>query len=251
MARKTATASEVTATTEIVVEPPRFRTATFRIVGTAPYCQARFSHKAIEQLKKQHEDGQRAKKGKAREARNFEEDYRNAMHISEEGWAGIPASAFRNALISACRLVGYRMTLAKLALFVKADGLDVVDGTPLVKIEGEPEMVITPVRNATGVIDLRARPLWRQWAANVSIVYDGSQFGEHDVLNLLWRAGAQVGIGEGRPDSRESAGMGWGTFVPEEAIVEVDSTVSVGENVPLGLDARTAEDLLLVGADRE
>jgi len=24
--------------------------------------------------------------------------------------------------------------------------------------------------------------------------------------------GLQVGIGEGRPDSRDSAGLGWGTF---------------------------------------
>ena len=33
-----------------------------------------------------------------------------------------------------------------------------------------------------------------------------------DVTNLLMRVGQQVGIGEGRPDSKNSAGMGWGTF---------------------------------------
>jgi hypothetical protein len=32
------------------------------------------------------------------------------------------------------------------------------------------------------------------------------------VTNLMQRVGLQVGIGEGRPDSRESAGLGWGTF---------------------------------------
>jgi len=32
------------------------------------------------------------------------------------------------------------------------------------------------------------------------------------VTNLLARMGMQVGIGAGRPDSTDSAGMGWGTF---------------------------------------
>ena len=34
----------------------------------------------------------------------------------------------------------------------------------------------------------------------------------HEVRNLLVRAGVQVGIGEGRPYSKKSYGMGWGTF---------------------------------------
>jgi hypothetical protein len=197
---------------EVVIQSPRFASAQFRIVGITPYCQARFSQKAMQAIREQHEAGQRARKGKSREPRNFEEDYKQAMHVSSEGWVGIPASAFRNALISACRLVGYRMTLAKLSLFVAPDGLDAVDGTPLVKIEGEPEMSVMPVRNATGVLDLRARPMWRQWAANVTISWDESQFSLADVTNLLARVGLQVGIGEGRPDSRESHGLGWGLF---------------------------------------
>jgi hypothetical protein len=44
------------------------------------------------------------------------------------------------------------------------------------------------------------------------VVYDADQFTLEDVSNLLARAGMQVGIGEGRPDSKMSAGMGWGTF---------------------------------------
>jgi len=31
-------------------------------------------------------------------------------------------------------------------------------------------------------------------------------------MNLLHRAGLQVGIMEGRPDSKDSCGCGWGTF---------------------------------------
>jgi hypothetical protein len=68
------------------------------------------------------------------------------------------------------------------------------------------------VRNATGVADIRVRPMWREWGANVRVKYDADQFTIQDVTNLMQRVGMQVGIGEGRPDSRDSAGLGWGTF---------------------------------------
>jgi hypothetical protein len=116
-------------------------------------------------------------------------------------------------MISACRLVGFKMTLAKMSIFVEADGFDADDGTPLVKlIAGEPERMDAAVRNATGVIDIRSRPMWREWQADLRVRFDGDQFTLDDVANLLSRVGVQVGIGEGRPDSKASAGMGWGTF---------------------------------------
>jgi hypothetical protein len=37
-----------------------------------------------------------------------------------------------------------------------------------------------------------------------------------DVTNLMQRVGQQVGIGEGRNDSKMSAGMGWGCFTLAE-----------------------------------
>jgi hypothetical protein len=46
----------------------------------------------------------------------------------------------------------------------------------------------------------------------VRVQYDADQFTATDAANLMTRVGAQVGIGEGRPDSKMSAGMGWGTF---------------------------------------
>lgn len=204
----------------VAIKAPNFRRAVFRIVGTVPYCQAKFSAKAKAQIRDKMLAGGQSRKGKARTPRDFVQDYKGAMHVSEEGWVGIPASCFRQACISACRLVGFRMTLAKLAIFVEHDGLDAESRTPLVRIHGEPEMDIQPVRNATGVVDLRARPLWREWHADVLIRWDGDLFTATDVLNLMSRVGQQVGIGEGRPDSKQSSGMGWGMFKVEQAETE-------------------------------
>jgi hypothetical protein len=107
------------------------------------------------------------------------------------------------------------MTRAKLSLFVVADGFDKLDGTPLVKItKGKPHYVEHAVRNESGVADIRPRPMWDEgWEAEVRLTWDADQFSTIDVANLLMRVGLQVGIGEGRPDSKNSAGMGWGTFV--------------------------------------
>jgi hypothetical protein len=134
------------------------------------------------------------------------------MHRGPNGECGIPAAAFRAAAISACRTVNFKMTLAKLGLFIEADFTDERDGTPLVAIEGEPKCCTLPVRNATGVPDLRARAMWVDWAATVRVRYDADMFRLEDVVNLLTRIGAQVGVGEGRADSKKSAGMGWGHF---------------------------------------
>lgn len=196
----------------VTIKAPSIQTASFKIVGTAPYVQLRFSEKALRTMMDKQKLGSQANKKKAKEARDFDEDFRQAQHVSTDGWPGIPASAFRNGLISACRLVGFKMTLAKLSLFVGEDGFDKVDAVPLVRITADAEPLIMHARNATGVCDIRVRAKFWPWSAELRVSFDADQFSTQDVANLLLRVGTQVGIGEGRPDSKMSAGMGWGTF---------------------------------------
>lgn len=197
----------------VSVSPPRFSVREILIIGDSPYVQARFSAKAMQAMKAKMVAGQTAKKGTKREPRDFDADFENAMHISEDGWIGVPASAFRNACIDVCRMVGFKMTYAKMSIFVEADGFDKVDGVPLVKLQaGKPERIEMAVRNSTGVPDIRVRPLWRTWKILLRIRYDEDQFTLSDVANLLARAGSQVGIGEGRAFSRDSCGLGFGFF---------------------------------------
>ena len=197
---------------QVSIKAPNLKIVELEIVGTAPYVQHRFSAKAINQIIETQKAGGQAKGKKVREPKDFDEVYKGAMHISRDGWCGIPAGAFRNAMISACRTVGYKMTHAKLAAFVLADGFDVVDGTPLVRIKGQPHRHTAYARNDNGSVDIRVRPMWDEWSAVVRIRFDADMFSAADVANLMNRVGAQVGIGEGRPDSKNSAGMGWGLF---------------------------------------
>lgn len=191
------------------------------IEGITPYCQHNFSHKVGMKILEQQVSVSKSRK---KEPRNIQEDFEGAKHYSTDGWIGIPASAFRNAMISACRLVGYQMTKAKLSVFVEADGLDRDSGQPLVRLLAEePEMNQMAVRLQSGVTSIAIRPLWRVWGAKLRIRFDGDQFRGNDVFNLLDRAGQQVGIGEGRHDSRSNAGLGWGEFrvIPTANLINI------------------------------
>ncbi len=212
---RTPTAKAMPGTTSVQIAPPNLQTLEIDILGTAPLMINKFSTKALEQIATTQQAGSQSNKGRKREAKDFDAAFNGARHISREGWDGIAAGAFRNGMISACRLVGFKMTLAKLSLFIVADGFDRDDGTPLVRIKGgRPERSVMAARNATGVIDLRVRPQWPagEWGATLRVRYDADQFSATDVVNLLARVGAQGGIGEGRPDSKMSAGIGFGTF---------------------------------------
>lgn len=197
---------------KIVITAPRFTEIAFEIVGTAPYVQSRFTEKAKKKIQETQAEGTKSRNNVTREERKPADDYKRAMHIAKEGWHGIPAAAFRNACISACRISGFKMTVAKLTIFCVQDGYDKNDGTPLVAIRGKPRMHTGTVRNANGSTDMRYRPMWEQWSATVRLKFDLDQFSHEDVANLMMRAGLQVGIGEGRPGSRDSSGIGWGTF---------------------------------------
>lgn len=199
-------------TEALTIPAPKIDRINFKIKGTAPYVQHKFSQKSKMEMLKAHMEGGKSKNRKKTEARDIDAEYKGAMHLTKTNKHGIPAPAFRSAMISACRVAGFQMTKAKLSVFIEPDDFDIDDGTPLVLINGKPEMHQAHCRLESGVASIAIRPMWREWTANLCIRYDSDQFSPEDVANLVMRAGLQVGVGEGRPDSRKSHGMGWGTF---------------------------------------
>lgn len=213
--RKTTTTDPAASqsTTTATIKAPRFGQVAFHIEGQAPLVIHRFSAKTKEQMKQKMETGKAASSRKNREAKATDDLYQEARYISREGWDGFHAASVRNAMISACRLVGFKMTLAKLSIFVEADGRDANEPQiPLVRIYGEPVKQEDMARVETGQPYVTVRAAYHDWSAIVRIRFDMDQFTAEDVANLLARVGMQVGIGEGRPDSKNSAGMGWGLF---------------------------------------
>jgi hypothetical protein len=196
--------------TSVVISAPKFATLEIILQGAAPLVVERFSKKA--ELMAKMAEGKSAGSKKIRDARDYDKEAEEARYRHKDGWEGMNAAAFRAGMISACRLVGFKMTLAKLSTFVEADGYDAKDGIPLVRVFGDSETYTAHTRNATGVVDVRSRPMYREWACKLKVRYDMDQFSAQDVYNLISRVGLQVGIGAGRPDSKASAGCGFGLF---------------------------------------
>jgi hypothetical protein len=201
--------------TRISISEPNFQSIKFKIIGTAPL----MIHKFGSPMRNRIQEAQTAKDKvkKARAPKDYEAEFNGARYVSSEGWDGFYAGALRNSMIAAARYVdGLQMTKSKGLFFVQAQGFDRDDGTPLVRIQGcKPVHDTRPVRLESGVADLRNRPRYDKWFAEVVIDFDADAVTATDVANLLHRAGAQVGLCEGRPGSTNSFGIGFGTFKVE------------------------------------
>lgn len=201
------------ATQSVQIKAPNLQIATFEITGDAPLVIHRFSTKVKEQMARKMEEGKSAGSKKNREPKNSDDTFNEARYISKDGWDGFHAASVRNAMISACRLVGFKMTLAKMSIFVIADGWDKTEPQiPLIRIIGKPQKQSDMARVETGQPYVTTRAAYHGWSAKVKIRFDADQFSITDISHLLSRVGQQVGIGEGRPDSKNSCGMGWGLF---------------------------------------
>lgn len=198
----------------ISIPRPDIRTVKVRINGTAPLIAHAWSEKAIKMIQAAQE-GKATKKIKApREARDPKADFEGARYKSGFGWDGVPAVAFKAAMVGACRLVeGVPMTLAKRLMFV--DGTLLEDGSmsSLVKIEApEPKMRTDTVRLDNGSADMRYRPEYWPWSAELTIRFNAGILSPEMLLNLLELAGSFEGICEWRPGSPQSATGTYGTF---------------------------------------
>jgi hypothetical protein len=202
----------------VQIKAPNFGNAVFEITGTAPLVIHRFSAKTKQQMKQKMETGKAAGSKKDREAKNTDDIFTESRYVSADGWDGFHAGAIRNAMISACRLVGFKMTLAKMSVFVQPDGWDKLEPQiPLIRIYGKPVKQEDMARVETGQPYVTVRAAYHDWKAKIKIRWDADQFTLGDITNLLSRVGIQVGLCEGRPDSKNSAGMGWGTFEIERS----------------------------------
>lgn len=202
----------------VTIKPPNFRMAVFKITGIAPLVIHRFSKKIRDEMLAKQEEGKSASSKKKRDPQDTNLLFKQARYSSPKGWDGFHAGSIRNAMISACRLVNFKMTLAKLSVFVEEDDWDEEEPhIPIIRIYGKPQKLETICRVETGQPYVSIRAKYMPWYANVKIRWDADQFTLEDVTNLLSRVGLQVGICEGRPDSRNSPGQGWGLFQVQQA----------------------------------
>lgn len=213
----------------IAIAPLKQAIVTVPIVGQTPLKVLRFSAKKRGEVQSKQEAGDQAKTKTRRQAKDFAAEYEEAKYRCTQlidgdkiTWLGINASGVRNGCIETCRMAGFAMTRAKMAIFCIQDGYDDLDRTSLCRVYGDEEMSVDPVRNASGVIDLRPRVMFSEWRINVRLRFDEDQFSVSDVINLMIRVGQQNGLGEGRPNGTNGAGTGNGLFLCDTSKITLE-----------------------------
>jgi hypothetical protein len=132
----------------------------------------------------------------------------------EDGRPAIPATAFKAAMVSACRFFEKpTMTEAKLLFFVEGEGPDQLVAF---EHEGDPVLREDLARNANGGADLRYRHSFFPWRATLRIRFVPSSISEGSVVALVDAAG-RVGVGDWRPGAPKSATGTFGTWRVAEA----------------------------------
>jgi hypothetical protein len=171
------------------------------VVSTSPLIMHRFSDKA----KRQMLDAQQGRKS-PKERRDPEADYEAAFYRTKDGF-GFPAVGFKACTISAARFFGkdVRMTDLRQFLFFKGI-LSEKDPQPLIEIVGEPRMREDVVRLGISGTDLRYRPEFPEWTADLEVVYVKSALTLESVLSLIDAGGLGVGVGEWRPEKKGDFG---------------------------------------------
>ncbi len=169
------------------------RQVTIPILGISPLIVHAWSEKS----KKMITDKQAGKaKNKKHEIRNPEDDYEQAKHKSPLGWEGFPAAGFKACLTRAAKVIGMIMKDTQMAFFVKAD----CEETQLVRIYGEPRMRIDMVRLGQMVSDIRYRPEYPVWSAELTIEFNSGILSIEQIYQLVKAGGYCVGLGEMRPE---------------------------------------------------
>ena len=167
-----------------------------RIEGTTPVIPHRWAEKAL-QMMREKQFGNTARP--ARLPKNPEEEAHAATYWLPDGRPGMPAVAFKAAMVGACRMFeGISMAAAKTLFFVEGQGAE-----QLVPIHGEVEMWESTPRNSGGVVDLRYRNRIFPWAATLRIRYLAARIDAPSIVALLDAAGRQ-GVGDWRPNSPKS-----------------------------------------------
>jgi len=216
---------------KIRIDPLEFEIAVLQIVGVRPLIVHAWDPKTqAEMLGKQMKLS--TVKGAKQKVRNPKAEYEAARYrIPDEygGGDGVPAAAFKQAFVDACRHTDIKMTIATGAFHVRGvevplppielfdeDGNKIDVGQKsmeMIPIFGsEPYMRMDMVRLESGTADMRFRPCYDKWHCLVPVQIAKGTLTVQQVTDLANRAGFHCGICEWRPFSKKSKNGSFGMF---------------------------------------
>ncbi len=191
-------------TVRIHVEPIQTQEFILRIVGIAQLVVHKWGEKPIRDIEAKQRAGNTAKgRSKQREKRDPKAEYEASRYKMSKGKDGFPSCGIKASIVTAGqRFHKIDKVFLRGAFWVEGD---------LTPINAKPVMERHTVR-LSGInrsMDLRYRPVYKNWSMDIRISYDPDLIDPETIVNLANRAGRSVGIGEGRP---EKCTLQWGMF---------------------------------------
>lgn len=181
--------------TQIKLKPIQPKVISFWITGTSPMIQHAWNEKALAMLRMTASE----RKKQPKEKRNPEELATACMHKTPQGDPALPMLAFKASLIGAAHKdLGIEKTLVRKAVYLSHKHYVGDLLTPLVG--SDPVIREDIVKVGMNQTDIRYRPMFEEWSANIVLQIDPDLINEQDIVNLVNRAGFSVGLGEWRPE---------------------------------------------------
>lgn len=184
---------------KIIINPPNFQQVKLKVTGLTPLIQ----NKMKESILKDMEDVRTGKAKKStRTAIDPQKEYLKSSYLQDDGSFGFPASAFKQCAVRAGKGLGLAMTDTRTLFFVLPNA---PDGECVLIKSKKPLLRKDPVNVKTGK-DLRFRPEFRNWKADLLIKFDADRITIEQIANLLNHGGQTVGVGEWRPEKNGTFG---------------------------------------------
>ncbi len=185
-------------TTAVIINPVDLRRTEIAVEGITPLIVHRWGEKARTMMKGKHMTGMRARW----RSREPEAEFEASLYRFPDGGHGLKATAFKRAMVSACRgIKGFAMAEARQAFFVRGEPAGPDTCRELVRLEGGPPVIREDMVRIQGqTADIRYRAQYPQWRARLLIEFDPRMLPLESVINLLNQAGTWVGVGERRPE---------------------------------------------------
>lgn len=187
----------------IDLAPINVRTMFVEIEGEASLVVHKFSEKAKAEIRDK--QTQKATAGKKKVRRDPEAEFNAARHlmVDDDGKEvdGFPSIGVKAAMIDCgYRYMGLKKVDLKGDMRIKPDLLEII-GPP-------PEMVEDTVRlsGPSAAADLRYRPYYWPWSMIVPVTFKTDRISEEQIVTMLSHAGFSNGLGEMRPQGKQSSG---------------------------------------------
>lgn len=190
------------ASVQIQLEAINLQEITIPVVGTTPLLMDKMPEATIIGILEKQTG---ISKGNKKAKRDIHKEVGEAVHVTNRGQVGFPASGFKRGMMEATSFVGDKMFSKKLVsgsvrIINSEDGL-----IPIIFKKRD------TLKHVIGH-NMKFTPQFHGWSCELRILYDANNISAQDIVTLVNYAGFYSGIGAWRPKCRDGGSGEYGAY---------------------------------------